>query len=344
MAASGFSMSESPTRAIVVREWFKLLQARIPDAKAPSFVMGFAANEPVTACRIAASGAATPGLGQTANAAVVIVSAVGIEEVVRVDSSVFEVYLPDNYMADVTDSYVIPSRGPNWPIVAIPGTRTNELAVINSISANAFESATEVLAFGPDGPDSPGSARSERLVLGDLCGRVSIRVGLQNGKIRVLEGAINPPVCSGSSLRSVLRQTPDFTVTEKALVLSSGEEHIELARSKVPAFRVTKLLRVTGRGINNRVAVSVKMGEGGLRGLSSNDGCNWVSSRILFSGNLFVLDAELSTTLRGCTKQTTPAFAPFVTNTTGMGTWKRNAGLLTLRFTDGMTAVFESKR
>jgi hypothetical protein len=343
MVLSGFSMSESPTRAIVVREWFKVLQARIPEAKAPTSVVGLAANEPVTACRIAVSGTATPGLGQTANVAVVIVSAAGIEEVVCVDSSVFEVYLPDNYMADVTDGYVTPSRGPNWPIVAIPGTKTNELAVINSISANAFESATEVLAFGPDGPDSPGSARSERLVLGDLCGRVALRVGLQNGKIRVLEGSINPPICNGSRLRSLIAEAPEFNVSETSLVLSSGEARIELARSNVPVFRTTKLLRVKGQRVNNRVVVDFTLGEGGLRSFNSNDGCNWVSSRIAFSGSRFVLDSELTMTLRGCKKQTATAFVPFKANSTGMGTWKLGKGLLTLTFMDGMTAVIKTK-
>ncbi len=337
-------MSESPTRAIVVREWFKVLQARIPEAKSPTAAINLSANEPVTACRIAVSGPATPGLGQTANVAVVIVSAAGVEEVVRVDSSGFEVYLPDNYMADITDSYVTPSRGPNWPIVAIPGTKTNELAAINSISANTFESAAEILAFGPYGPDSPGSARSERLVLGDLCGRVALRVGLQNGKIRVLEGAIDPPVCNGSRLRSLIAEAPEFNVGETSLVLSSGDTRIELARSKVPVFRTTKLLRVKGQKVNNRVVVGFTLGEGGLRSLSSYDGCNWVSSRIAFSGSRFVLDSELMMTLRGCKKQTATAFVPFKANSTGMGTWQLNGRLLTLTFMDGMTAVIETKR
>jgi heat shock protein HslJ len=337
-------MSESPTRAIVVREWFKVLQARIPEAKAPTSVVGLAANEPVTACRIAASGPATPGLGQTANVAVVIVSAAGIEEVVRVDSSVFEVYLPDNYMADVTDSYVTPGRGPNWPIVAIPGTKNNELAVINSISASAFESATEMLAFGPYSPDSPGSSRSERLVLGDSCGRAAVQVGLQNAKIRIVEGALNPPVCKGSPLRFLLGQSPEFTVTETSLVLSSGDTRIELARSKVPVFQLTKLLGVKGPGVINRVAVGFTLGEGGLRGLSSSDGCNAISSRMAFSANRFVLDSELMMTLRGCRKQTVTAFGPFHANSTGMGTWELVKGVMTLRFMDGMTAVFETKR
>jgi hypothetical protein len=337
-------MPESPTRAIVVREWFKILRVRVPEAKTPTTILGLAANEPVTACRIGANGVATASLGESANAAIVIVSAGGIDEVVRYDSSAFEVYLPDNYMADVPDTYVVPERGPSWPMVAIPGTASKELAAINSISANAFENATEMLAFGPYSPDSPGSSRSERFVLGDSCGRAAIQVALQNGKIRILSGAVDPPVCNGSPLRPLLGQSPEFTVTETSLVLSSGGTRIELARSKVPAFRITKLRRVKGKGVNNRVAVDFDLSPGGLRGFSSYDGCNWISSRMALSADRFVLDSESTTTLRGCRKQTVTAFVPFSANSTGMGTWKLVKGVMTLRFMDGMTAVFETKR
>lgn len=337
-------MPESPTRAIVVREWFKILQVRVPGAKAPATILGLAANEPVTACRIGANGVATAGLGESASAGIVIVSAGGIDEVVRYNLSAFEVYLPDNYMADVPDFYNASGRGPNWPVAAISGTSSNELAAINSISANAFENATEMLAFGPYSPDSPGSSRSERLVLGDPCGRAAIQVALQNGKIRILDGAVDPPVCNGSPLRSLLGQSPEFTVTEGSLVLQSGDIRIELARSKVPVFRLTKLLRVTGRGVNNRVAVGFTLSQGGLRGISSSDGCNAISSRMALSANRFVLDSESMTTLRGCRKQTVTAFGPFQANSTGMGTWKLVKGAMTLRFMDGMTAVFETKR
>ena len=342
LAASPWSMSESPTRAIIARQWFAALQAKVGAARLPTVLIGLAANEPVTLCRIASSVPATVGLGRNADVAVIVVSASATEEVVHVDSSMFEVYLAPSYMADASDETKLVGQGPSWPLLGVAVTPTSAVVAFSAAAGNAFERGSEFVAFASDVPDQPGVARQERLVLSDACGRVAVQVGMRSGVIRVLSGSIDPSSCKGGAVRSLLGKSPRYSVTARALALSRGSNRVVLSRSPAPSWRTVRVLRYHDGGVVNEVAADATTGDGGLRTLGSFDGCNWVTLRIAFASKRFVLDPDIVQTARACLDSPpSTAIVPFMRNPTGTGTWTVSANTLILRFLDGATAEFE---
>ncbi len=327
---------------MIAQQWFAVLQAKVPAARPPEVLMGLGANEPVTLCRVASSGAGTVGLGRNADVAVIVESAAATEEVVRVDSSAFEVFLAPNYMAEANAETKLGNQGPNWPLLSISVTPTSVADAISSAAGNTFERGSEVVAIGSDVPDQPGVARQERLVMSDACGRVALQVAMTKGVIRVLSGVINPSTCKGGTVRSLLGKAPRYSVTAKTLVLSRGSSRVSLSRSPASSWQTVRIIRYSGGGAVNEIAADAKIGAGGLRILGSYDGCNWVSLRIAFASKRFVLDPSVVQTARACAEAPpSTAIVPFMRNPTGTGSWRLSGGKLTLQFLDGATTEFE---
>jgi hypothetical protein len=335
-----WSMAESPTRALIVRHWFDALHAKIPAAALPARLLALDANEPVTACRVASLGAATVGLGFNSDTAIVIISAGGIDEVVRIDSSVVEVYLPPNRMNDVTAETRPSDMGPNWPVIFIGKTPPTDLIAIEVALANVFEVGKELIAFSADMPDQPGIDRRERLVIGDACGRVGHSVQMQGGVIRIVGASGEVPTCARGKLRALLAKTPRYTVRGDTVTLTVGRTQLVLRRTAGPSIGNARIVRYAIGDVVNTVAADAKFGAGGLQSLNVYDGCNSIGTHIAFGTKRFVIDPSQQTTLRACTNAVPTAAVPLLSNPSGSGTWTLSSKTLTLTFNDGAQAVF----
>ena len=347
IAKLGFSSSSVQTPAWVVRQWLTKFRQEIPGSTDAKFLAAADPKAHVAWCVVAREPApATNGLGTTADAAIVIVTSAGTDDIARVDSARIYIASPPSTAKGVDP---LPDgalyAGDVRIVLPIPQTTPNDQALIDALSADAFVDENTIVGVGPYAGDQPGRLRIERLVVADPCGVLSLAVGIRNAVLEVAEGGkIEPSTCPGAPFRGLLLQRPTVSVANDTLTLTTATATISLRVSRPPPFRTTRITRYTSTIRSSSRAVTTEFVTGGLRRTSVPVGCNAADVAIAFAADRFVIDPWRMITAVGCPPSPTTAAELFVWNRTGIGTWVRQGNTLTLRFVDGAVARFTLRR
>ncbi len=342
-----FSPSSVQTPAWVVRQWLKKFREEVPGSTDAKFLASVDPKAHVAWCVVEREPApATNGLGTTADAAIVIVTSAGTDDIARLDSARIYIASPPSTAKGVDP---LPDgalyTGGVRIVLPIPQTTPNDQALIDALSADAFVDENTIVGVGPYAGDQPGRLRIERLVVADPCGVLSLAVGIRNAVLEVAEdGKVEPSACPAAPFRAVLRQKPTVSVANDTLTLTTSTAAISLRVSRPAPFRTTRITRYTSTTRSNSRAVATEFVTGGLRRTSVPEGCNAADVAIAFSTDRFVIDPWRMITAVGCPPSPTTAADLFVSNRTGTGTWVRRGSTLTLRFLDGALARFTLRR
>ena len=338
----GFATYPVQTPAWVVRQWLAKFRLEIPEASDSKLLAAVEPKTHLAWCVVPRDPSpATTGLGVTAGAAIVIVTPAGTDEVARVDSFRFYVAMPPNTAKGVDPLPDGALFGSTLRIVIpIPRTTPTDQTLVDLLSSDAFADDNTILGVGPESDDQPGRLRTERLVAADPCGMLALSVGVRNATIEVLEGKIEPPMCPGAPLRSVLLQRPTVSVDGDTLTLSTAELSVSLPVSRPAAFRTTRITRYTSKTQSSSRSVSTTIVGGPLRRADVRVACNSMRMWIAFSADRFVIDPRRMVTAVGCGPSPKTAAGLFAWNMSGTGTWVRRGNTLTMRFVDGGVASF----
>ena len=346
-APTRFSSASVQTPAWVVRQWLTKFRQEVPDSTDSKLLAAVDPKAHVAWCVVPRQPAsATNGLGTTADAAVVVVTSDGTDDIARLDSARIYVAAPPSTAKGVDPLPDGALYSGNVRIVLpIPQTAPTDQALIDALSSDAFVDENTIVGIGPYTEDQPGRLRIERLVVADPCGVLSLAVGIRNAVLEVAEGGkVEPSTCPAAPFRDVLLQRPTVSVANDTLTLTTATAAISLRVSRPAPFRTTRITRYTSASRSSRREVATEFVSGGLRRASVPVGCNVMDLAIAFSKNRFVIDPWRTITAVGCPPSRTTAAELFVSNRTGTGTWARRGNTLTLRFVDGAVATITLRR
>lgn len=338
----GFGTYPVQTPAWVIRQWLTKFRQEIPDASDSKLLAAVEPKTHLAWCVVPRDPApATPGLGVTADAAIVIVTPAGTDEVARLDSFRYYVAMPPNTAKGVDPLPDGALFGATLRIVTpIPRTTPTDKTLVDLLSSAAFADDNTIVGVGPEADDQPGRLRTERLVVADPCGVFALSVGVRDATIEVFEGSIEPPTCPGAPLRSVLLQRPNVSVDGDTLTLIAAGLTVSLRASRPTPFRTARITRYANRAESSTRSISTTVVGGPLRRADIRVACNSMWTWIAFSADRFVIDPRRMVTAVACRPAPKTAASLFAWNMSGTGTWARHGNTLTMRFVDGGVATF----
>jgi heat shock protein HslJ len=269
----------------------------------------------------------------------VVITKASTEEIARYDTTRFEVYLPPSATIDVGPDFKLPSSNPDWPLFRIPASAPIDSSLNNVLTSSIFGTRDEIVGFRPWSPDQPGLPRVDRMVISDRCGVIGVNFRLSDATLSLTDGRVRS-LCKNSKLRAIIGQQPTVVVTGKRLLLRTKSQTVALSFIPSAPFTVVSIDRVQTTTNENAVKAEVQMpGSSGLRTFSTSDGCNSVTTAVLFAGGRFAFDPERIQTAMACANPATTAAAVMLRNGTGLGTYTQQGSTVTLRFVDGTIAV-----
>lgn len=342
-----FSASSIQTPAWVARQWLTKFRQEIPESTDSKLLAAVDAKAQIAWCVVRRDlSPATNGLGSIADAAVVIVTAAGTDEIALLDSVRINIAFPPSTAKGVDP---LPDgtlyRSGVRIVVPILQTPPTDQALVDNLSADAFVDKNTILGIGLFAEDQPGRLRTERLVAADPCGIISLVIGIRNKVLEVLEdGKVEPSTCPDAPLRGLLLQKPTVSVVNNTLTLTSTTATVSLLASRPPPFRTLRITHYKRAKQSSARSVAAEFTTGGLRTTGVSGGCNTASVSIVFSADRFVIDPFRLSTAVFCPPSPRTVADLFLSNRTGTGTWARRANILTMRFPDGAVATMTLRR